>query len=262
MRLRSARAAPAGLLDAIWRAVLVCLMVEAFFAFLGKNWATLAGAPLVFILTLVTATGVAFVLIRWRYESIVKQRDSSLEHKDGVIAQKDAVIAQKEATLATVGERLKHRDDQIADLRGKVGTDSPTEIKARIDLLETQLAALQPRRLSDAQRTKMASTLQASRGTVMVMTDMSAGDAGDLADDIRSVFGAAGWTASEAVGTMFGVRAPAGIGVGLRAPTAPTPIQSTVIRAVSDAVGGATVFPDNSVDPSVNALIYVTRRSK
>ena len=103
-----------GALDALWSAVLMCLLVTGFLAFLSANWAVVKGAPLAVVTLFIMAVAIAYGA-------------SSLLHSSKV---------------GDLEQRIKLRDDQLEDLRAKVGTASADEIKARIDKLEAQVSDL------------------------------------------------------------------------------------------------------------------------
>jgi hypothetical protein len=129
-------------------------------------------------------------------------------------------------------ERLRLRDDQISQLKEKVGTESPDEIKARIDRLEAQVKALNPRHLSSTQRSKLTDMLKNSRGHVEISYDESSPDTRSFAGEIIVAFQNAGWEARMSL--LMVPREPAASGVGIRVedPSALTPRQSLILEAL------------------------------
>lgn len=135
-----------------------------------------------------------------------------------------------ETALATIATHL-------GDLKAKVGSSSPDEIKARIDDLEARLAALAPRRLKSEQVAAItrAALVMTEHGRVGVAYDETVPDARFLARDIEGAFKSAGWHISFSHTRHLRERARSGIALEMKKATGPTPTEAVVAEALSAA---------------------------
>lgn len=147
----------------------------------------LANLPAFFTILLLMF-GAVWWLMNWRYGGIISHKDSEISLLKG---QRD-------------------------DYKDKLSGATPDQAKARIDALETRLAALEPRRLTADQRSKLIAQLIphfSSHETINIISEAS-GDSHQLAADLVSVFQAAGgWHIQEGQAMGIGNRPPSGLGI-------------------------------------------------
>lgn len=178
--------------------------MDDFLKYIVSEWAVIRQTPVVFVAAILVVIGLVYFAIDWRYSSVI----SSLK------------------------ERISLRDDQIGQLKDKVGTASPDEIKARIDRLESEVKALSPRRLSDAQRSQLTTGLRRLPGTIQILQDMAAPDARGFAGDLIVAFQNAGWQVQTPAILGPGNPPPHGIGLIVSDPASLTPHQSLIAEAL------------------------------
>jgi hypothetical protein len=105
----------------VWSTILWCVI--EFLAHLKKEWETIRNAPLAMLLVFAIGCVATWFL------------------RENTIADYKAASEKHEATVRF----LQTKND---DLKEKVGTDVPSEIKKRIDKLEELQTQMKPRRLS------------------------------------------------------------------------------------------------------------------
>lgn len=217
--------------------------MEAFVSYVVKEWAVIRQAPGIFILAIIVVGGILYGAMNFRYDGVI----------DGLT------------------QRLNLRDDQIAQLKEKVGTASPDEIKSRIANLEAQIKSISPRRLTDAQRNGIATLLKTNPGNIEIENDMSVADGRSLASDIITAFQIAGWSIRSP--SVLGPSNPPPHGFGLRVtnPGALTPRQALIVQALNfqgiqfdlqqgDMDIGMRVPPGQSTLPPLDAIILITQK--
>ena len=106
-------------------------------------------SPIPFLLSLTVITILIWRVLAWRYAVII----------DGYEA------------------RNKLQADQIADYKAKLSGASPDEAKARLDALETMVAELSSRLLSEEQSRKVTSILSADPGRAYITLAVTAANA-------------------------------------------------------------------------------------
>jgi hypothetical protein len=204
-----------------------------------------------FIIIAVLIFGAIWWLMDWRYGGIITSRD-------GIIANKDSEITLMRG----------QRDDYKEKLSGA----TPEQAKARIDALESRLARLEPRRLTETQRADLTARLRIPTGAtylVAVSRDMACADCSGLAADISRAFsGAGGWQISNPM--MMGINntPPHGIAVRCADINNPSPEARIVIEAMRaariqfDLQPGAYVRPFSGVGPPEPAVeVLLTTRA-
>ena len=169
-----------------------------------------------FLFIIVLIFGAVWWLMDWRYGGVISNRD-------GTVASKDAEIAL-----------LKGQRD---DYKEKLSGATPDQAKARIDALETRLARLEPRQLTDAQRAEFAARVRPPAGisySVAVTRDMGCADCVQLAADISAAFGA-GWNVSNPMVMGIPNMPPHGIAVRCHDVANPSPEVRLIIEAMREA---------------------------
>ena len=170
------------------------------------QWQVIVGAPAIFIMALIVASILVWLAMRWAYET-------STKHRQTLIALKDA---------------------QLADYQQKLGGASPDEAKARIEKLESQVAALLPRELSLAQIDKIATTAAAPKPNstiISIIFDVACRDGQSYAAQFVRAFGIAGWRVAEGQMMAPAHKPRSGLGISVADSRNPTPAQQTVMRA-------------------------------
>lgn len=105
---------------------------------------------------------------------------------DGALNQKDATIGQKDATIQGL-------DEQIKGYKDKLNGATPEEAQRKIVNLETRLARLEPRQITDDQRKQIFDVLsQAPDSQALVSSDMSCSDCGAFSAGFIDVLTRAG----------------------------------------------------------------------
>lgn len=89
--------------------------------YISSEAAVISKAPLTFATALLGVFTVTYVIVRWAYATIISHRD---------------------AQIRSLEDRLKLRDDQLAN---KLASVPPNEAEAMIEELQRNLAELQPR---------------------------------------------------------------------------------------------------------------------
>jgi hypothetical protein len=89
-------------------------MLQQFTDYIAGEWKVISQAPFTFIIGTLFLSGLAYLAARWRYAG----------------------------RLETIEERIKFRDDLVADYRQKLQGASPDEARARIDVLEAELRSI------------------------------------------------------------------------------------------------------------------------
>jgi hypothetical protein len=200
------------MLDVLWRLVLLYFMAELVIKHILQEGRLILGAPVEFCIVLLVAMAVAYLA-------------SAKLHR--------ATIEAHRATNDGLTERLRGRDEQIAELKAKVGTDLPSEIKERIDQLESQLRQLEPCRLGDEYVARLTEALRVVQGSVVVAQDMAVAEARTIAIELSRAFSNAGWSVSSPMIMGPGNPPPSGIGIGVEDPASLTSKQIVIVNALS-----------------------------
>lgn len=146
------------------------------------------------------------------------------------------VVWRNAGPLELMEQRLKLRDDEIADYKRKLGGASPDQAKGRLEALEATVRALAPQRITAEVRQKMVPILRAQQGSLIEVThDVTASGMKPLFDDLVGVLKQAGWRVDEAIAMAVGQPSPAGIKILVPGPGARTPPQIAIINALGHA---------------------------
>ena len=174
-----------------------------FVTYVAKEWNVIWQAPVTFIAATIVAGGIIWAAMEFRYRSV----------------------------LESLNERIRLRDDQIAQFREKIGTASPDEIKARIDQLEAQVQGLVPPRLRMEQKDTLTNLLRRQTGNCVICHDVAAAAMRPFAGDIIKCFRDAGWTITTPVVVGPGMQPPHGVGIRVPDANNLTALQDMVLKA-------------------------------
>lgn len=125
----------------------------------------IAQAPATFVAAVAIVGTAAFLVASWAYS---------------------AIVAHHLARIASLEERLKLRDDQLAD---KVQNTPPEEAQKLIEALQAQLDGLKPRRIVEPQKTTLSRAAVGRGGdayTLSILNDVSSPDGGAYASDLAA----------------------------------------------------------------------------
>ncbi len=153
-------------------------------------------------------------------------------------AESQVALATRNAEEARTGP-LTEMAAHLADLRNKLGTSSPDEIKAQIDGLQKQVAELvarSDRGLSRDDIVKMAAVLSKSSGFLRVALASDSGDAYGYGHYFGKVIQRAGWKTDARMPYVSFGRSPHGLCLVVPDPASLTPAQVSIAAAL-DAVG-------------------------
>jgi hypothetical protein len=141
--------------------------------YLLQEVAVIRQAPVSFTLASLVVLGLGYGALNWAYSSIVTQKD---------------------AKIATLEERIRLRDDQLAN---RLSSIPPEEARTLIQKLETRLNELSPRQLSDENLKKLSQVLEQSEiksETLIVFNELQCQDCRKLAVRIAlAINSARGW---------------------------------------------------------------------
>lgn len=197
---------------------------------LEAEWRVLTGAPILSLGLLAAGAVMAYLAARWRFSG-------KIEHLE---------------------ERIRLREDRIADYEEKLKGASPEEAKARLDSLESAVTALRPRRLTEEQRRTLAAHVRNRRGRIEIAQDMAVADARLLTADLVSAFREAGWEVRSP--SVLGPAAQPITGLGLSISKDAPELQQTVAEALRAA--GIQFDAVSEMPPSelVDVMLLVTVR--
>jgi hypothetical protein len=186
---------------------------------LTAGWPMIRANVPTFVVLAALMFGAIWWLMDWRYGGIITGRD-------GIIANKDSEI------ILLRGQRDDYKD--------KLSGATPDQAKARIDALEAsleaRLAAVEPRRLTAAQRAAMIARLSPPAGTTpaIIIVGEASGDGPQYAADFASVFqSVGGWKVGE--GSAMGIGNRPATGIALNATNVNSPEASSVANALHAA---------------------------
>lgn len=143
-------------------------MLEALREYLLNEWRTVSQAPASFLLGNALVAVLTHAMSKWYFTG----------------------------RISTLEDRLKLRDDRIAEYKEKTQSTNPDEAKARLERLEEQIAALTPRTLGGEQRQILLAALgQVPPSSIQVLADAQARDGRRYANQFIELFTSAGWRA-------------------------------------------------------------------
>ena len=146
-----------------------------------------------------------------------------------------AVNHLKANQLENLKSRLALRDDEIADYRRKLEGASPDEAKARMDMLEHEIARLKPRELSNEDIAAITLAASTSPGAVAIVYDMAYSAGQRMAGQMQRAFAAAGWRVSNGMVGGPTHLPPEGISIALRPEAERTTAERALINAFRSA---------------------------
>lgn len=168
--------------------------------------------------------------------------------------------------IASLEDRIKLKDDQLADYKNKLSGATPDEAKARLDALEQQVRTLSPRRLSDRQRRTISDLIGVvGPGRIMISQDMGCSDARTYSLDFKAAFEAAGWIVD--LSQFMGNRrsSPHGLGFIVHDMNRLDAKQSAIRRALLAAsiefdLAQGNIWPSQLEAPFVDAMLEFTTK--
>lgn len=198
----------------------------------------IAQAPVTFAAGVLVAAAMMYAAARWRYAG----------------------------TIASLEERLKLRDDRVAEYERKLQGATPDQAKATIEELERKINALGPRRIGPEQRQKMTATISSLRGSrVAIAADGASSDAPNIARALGSAFANAGWAVQSSMVLALGNPPPSGVGIAVKNPNSLTQIEAVVTQAFRDAgvefdLQHSPELSGLSVRPPFDVEVIITNR--
>jgi hypothetical protein len=238
--------------DALLDVFLACAMLYIMGNLLDevekKPAAARAAWKIILLAVVATATTTGF-LVSWRYSAA----------RDG-----------DKAAYNVIAERLKLRDDQIADLKTQVGTDSPTEIRKQLDDLKARVEKLGPPKLGEEAAARLSSVLKEAPGAVYISRDLTVPAVDRYAEAIFYAFKSAGWAVSGQQALTFGPAPRSGTGITIPNQASMTPKQSVILKAFREAGLPFDLRDDSQtfveegqhcVERHVDAIIRITQAS-
>lgn len=200
--------------------------------YVAREWRVIAQAPWTFAIALAALSALAYFAARWRFSA-------RIEHLD---------------------ERVKLRDDQIADYKRKLDGATPDEARARLDALEKLVGHLKPRELTASQRATLVAHL--SRVTGKASLEYTYGDrpSQDYCNLLAAVFREAGWNVSDRHAVMTAWGTP-NVGLRLMMPrdVPPTPMQEVVVASLQ-AAGVAFDYGDTMLPEGLDIRLLTGPR--
>jgi hypothetical protein len=182
------------------------------FAFLKKEWAVVSSAPSTFLFGCLLVAGVVWLIMHWAFRARLDSKDAQIS-------------------------LLKARCD---DYKEKLGGATPSQAQEKIALLETRLAKLEPRRLTNEQRQTITTMTKLSSADIWfkieVAWDGSCFDCEAYAHDFRDALEKTGGWKIEAY-RIFGVnrKSSKGLAIFIPNPNAPPSHVMKLMRALEKA---------------------------
>lgn len=180
--------------------------MEGLLTTLAENWAVIANAPLAFVIWTLVLLGICWAILSYA----------------------------KGNQIGNLESRLALRDDEIANYKRQLEGATPDEARERIERLETELAALKPRRITPEQMEAIKRDLTQT-GRVTFTSDAASNDAALVATELARAFHERGWQVSTPVAFGPAFRPPSGIGVSVGDISAPSPQEAAVLSALKAA---------------------------
>ena len=137
--------------------------------------------------------------------------------------------------LDSLNERLRLKDDQLADYKTKLAGATPEEAKARLQALEDQVQRLSPRHLTAEQQAQIARIVTPLKGRAMISADAAVSDARMYANSFASAFTSGGWIVSTPLVMGVGLPPKTGLAVRVRDAASLTALQRLVEAALDEA---------------------------
>lgn len=180
---------------------------------LVQEAAVIASAPISFAVSVLISSGVAYLIAKWMFSTVLSHRD---------------------ARISSLEERIKLRDDQLSNHLQNVPPDAA---KLMIKELEARLDAMRPRRLTADQRASILSSIRSLGGghRAHVVHEATCPDCAGFASDFQHLLADAGWSVD--AGMVLGIGNPprSGIGVLVNNAASPNPLEAAVISGLRSA---------------------------
>ena len=199
-------------------------------AFLLGEWASIAGPSLYFAAGLAAATCAIWLLMNWRYGNII----------------------------SSVGTRLSTAETRLKVYENAFRGATVAEAALRLKRLETYVAALPPRRLTEEQKRTIASIGCPPPGApyVTVVHEGSSSEVRRYAHDFIEAFAsAAGWNVVDHPYPMMPHPPSLGVAIGLADSLRPTPSELLVLVALRDAGIAYDILPKGPLAADVEIIV-------
>ena len=181
--------------------------------YIAGEFAAVGEAPMLFLISMVLASGLVWKAVSWHFETRLANADSTKE------------LLQR----------------QIDDYKDKLSGATPDAARAKIEALEARVDALSPRSLPADAQNAMVPFLDPFRGQLIeISSDSTSADASRLARQLQVPFNSAGWNVN--LPTVMGIGRPPPSGVGLIVEN--TNQLSPVQVAISNALRAAGITFD------------------
>lgn len=193
-------------------------------------------APVTFIVAVIIIFGLVWQGMNWTYSTQIEDLKS----------------------------RISLRDDQLSDYKNKLNGATPDEAKKRLDSLELQVKSILPRRLTDAQKSKLKLILSVQAGTITIAQDMAVADAKAFSGDLASTFQSAGWRTILPGIMGVNVVPPTGVALQVQNQASLSPLEALTKKALEDAGIAFDILGDSrplgrtdgsNLNPDVSLLI-------
>ena len=146
-----------------------------------------------------------------------------------------AISHLKANQLEKLESRLALQDDEIADYKRKLEGASPDEAKARMGMLEREIAHLKARELSNENIAAITVAASVAPGAVAIVYDMAYGAGQRMAGQMQRAFVAAGWRVSNGMVGGPAHLPPEGISIALRPEAERTAAEQALVSAFRSA---------------------------
>jgi hypothetical protein len=176
-----------------------------------EQFAMILAAPIPFFVVTLAIFGIVWAAYNWAYSSIIANRD---------------------ATIVSLEQRIKLRDDQLAD---KLHSTPPDEARSIIRGLEDRLKNISPRRLDPSNRAILAEKLKLPSGTsyrINILHDGACSDCNLFATDYSALFSSVGWSVTNITVIGPGRVPPSGLGIIISNQTSLSGAETLVTHAM------------------------------
>lgn len=182
-----------------------------------------------------------------------------------------ATISAKDATIETLKSQADTLKTENNSYKNKLNGASPEEAKAKISELEARLSRIEPRRLNVDDYKIILEALKKTGKTenyIMLESDLSCSDCGQLAADFQALFNEAGWKIERA--GVMGPSAASSTGIAILTPNLATPLPEAkaIDHGLEEAkisrelkIGGDKFGPRYENLPQVTTILLTQRSS-
>jgi hypothetical protein len=140
--------------------------------------------------------------------------------------------------VASKSSQIELLDRQIADYKDKLNGASPSDAKARIDVLEARVIRVEPRQLSTEQKKTIIKNVILPPGMfyeLSIESDIRCLDCNQYAEEFSDIFSEVHWNIRTPMIERPSIKSPKGIAVLSPDPSNPLPAAAALIRALKAA---------------------------